>query len=848
MHANRNQRALRNVEKGVMKANGTRNIFMILAIILTTFMITTVFSLGINYGENMKLTSVRTAGTSADIFLNKPTSRQVEDIRGLSYVDTAGIQYRVGAVTERNSEGRQLQIALMNYDQTEWDAHFKEAISDIHGEYPKEENEIMLSGDALKQLSIESPVIGMTINLNYGDKYGDKTEDFVLCGYFRSYTGSGMGFLSDKYIENRGYTLQEDGILALSVDKMPDALYQIQKDIQVNEGQSFSGSAALKNTSASTYMMAVLLVLFIIGSGYLLIYNVMYISISKDIRFYGLLKTIGTSPSQIRQLVRRQAGTFACIGIPIGIILAYLVSFAIVPAFLDRGFERGQSSMDAVVFFHPAIFVLSIIFSAVTVWIGCNSSAKMASKISPVEALHYHNFSGTKQSRQSTNGGKLSVMAFHNVFRDRKRALLVFASLFMGTVTILGVNGIIDSLRGENYIKAYMDYDFQFKDIQFQQAEVFEKEVPQFDAQFIQQISELDGISDVVVDAAVWAGISFDPEVFDAGLRIQYEDSKYKSHGLPYEQMISDLKDISQQGDFGCYVATIDERYIKRYNETHVDQIDMAAFDRGETLIVGMDSDYVAPNKTFIGKTLTLTADTPDGTAVPFVAGGSFKFQDYEENTVTGRRKYTGAIPEVIFVSPAGMERLTKSPLIVNIGINVSDGDQLVRVDEKLKSISRTLTGDKYMYISSMNKLNEWNAMYYSLAIIGNAAALLLIIIGLMNFVNVMLTGVVTRRNEFAVMESIGTSKKQIKKILMAEGGIYALIATLLMMTLGNAFLMLVASAVPNLADYARFEYPFVLVAILILAIFVICLSVPPMIYKLTSKETIIERLHDFES
>ena len=40
---------------------------------------------------------------------------------------------------------------------------------------------------------------------------------------------------------------------------------------------------------------------------------------------------------------------FACIGIPIGIILASLVSFAIVPAFLDRGFERGQSSMDAVV-------------------------------------------------------------------------------------------------------------------------------------------------------------------------------------------------------------------------------------------------------------------------------------------------------------------------------------------------------------------------------------------------------------------------------------------------------------------------------------------------------------------
>ena len=84
----------------------------------------------------------------------------------------------------------------------------------------------------------------------------------------------------------------------------------------------------------------------------------------------------------------------------------------------------------------------------------------------------------------------------------------------------------------------------------------------------------------------------------------------------------------------------------------------------------------------------------------------------------------------------------------------------------------------------------------------------LLIVIGLVNFVNVMLTGVVARKNEFAIMESIGTTKKQIVKILTLEGGIYALISTLLIMTFGNAFLLLVADAVPHPANYAVFEYP----------------------------------------
>lgn len=180
------------------------------------------------------------------------------------------------------------------------------------------------------------------------------------------------------------------------------------------------------------------MVFFIIGSGYLLIYNVLYISISKDTRFYGLMKTLGTTQKQIKSLVKNQAVKFACIGIPIGIVLATAVSFGIVPFVLNEGFEQGKSMMDAEVFFHPSIYILSILFSAVTVWIACNAPAKAAAKISPIEALKFQNFAPKKtKSRNSTNGGKLHVMAFHNVFRDKKRAILVFMSLFMGITMIL---------------------------------------------------------------------------------------------------------------------------------------------------------------------------------------------------------------------------------------------------------------------------------------------------------------------------------------------------------------------------------------------------------------------------
>ena len=65
--------------------------------------------------------------------------------------------------------------------------------------------------------------------------------------------------------------------------------------------------------------------LLIILTGYLIIYNIFQISVIKDIRFYGLLKTIGTTGKQIKKIIRRQALVLAAIGIPIGLVAGYFV-------------------------------------------------------------------------------------------------------------------------------------------------------------------------------------------------------------------------------------------------------------------------------------------------------------------------------------------------------------------------------------------------------------------------------------------------------------------------------------------------------------------------------------------
>lgn len=233
-------------------------------------------------------------------------------------------------------------------------------------------------------------------------------------------------------------------------------------------------------------------------------------------------------------------------------------------------------------------------------------------------------------------------------------------------------------------------------------------------------------------------------------MKIQYEDSRYKSKGQSYEQMIEALKGYADDGEYGCYITTLDDdKALEEYNAKHPDTpIDIEAFKRGETAIAGKDTEYNAPNTALVGETLTLTADSTDGKATDFKIDGAFYYDDYSNNLSDsiGRRTDIQIVPNIIFVSEAGMERLTKEPIISAIGVDIKDFNDLERIDSELQAINSTLTESEWQMKSAINQKEQFNQMFYSVNLLGNGAAILLIVIGLINFVNVMLTGVVARK------------------------------------------------------------------------------------------------------
>ena len=121
--------------------------------------------------------------------------------------------------------------------------------------------------------------------------------------------------------------------------------------------------------------------------------------------------------------------------------------------------------------------------------------------------------------------------------------------------------------------------------------------------------------------------------------------------------------------------------------------------------------------------------------------------------------------------------------------------------------------------------------------------SVILLLVGVMNFVNTMVVNVNTRRYELAVLESIGMTKRQIKRMLFMEGFYYWGVSLSLAVTIGTAIFILLYMIFSKVAYYAVFSYPFIPLVLVSGLVLLICLIVPIWVYKTDVNLPVVERL-----
>jgi len=835
---NNNKNIIKKITKSSLKSNKTRNIFVVVAIILTTFMISSVFTLGMSFAKNYATMNLRDQGTTASTFLPNPTDKQIKEIMNLDVAKNIGKEINAGIVSSKELSKSKTTISLKYLDETNWEKQLSPCISDIEGDYPTKENEIMISKISLKFLDKENAKIGDKIKIPCDINGKVSEKEFVISGYFTSYAyiqDSGEIFVSEGFIKDNNLTLEKNGQLLITLEKSKknQAPKLLEKEVSLNKKQKFEYNYDVEQDSEGIMMASVSIVAiiggFIVFSGYLLIYNILYIAVTRNIQFYGLLKTIGTSPKQIKKIVRGQGLRLAAIGIPIGLTLSVIVSYLIVPSAIE-GMSGGTyyaSMMPSEIYFTPLVFVGTILFALITILISCKKPAKIASSISPIEAMKFSGKKSKKEkkNRNSTKGGKLYKMAWHNVFRDKKRAILVFLSLFMGIMTYLSVNTFMNSISLENYANRYLPNDFEIQN--------YYDDNFTLDNKVIDKIKTTKGVDSVEVLATSSIQMDMNKKVFMPALQ-----RGYRIHGEDLDGLDKYLKDIEKDpSKLAPMVVGLEDQTIERYNEAINKKIDIEAFKKGNLALID-GFYYNDKEKLNLSKEKITFRNTKENKSKKI----KIDLME-EENSILSIGSSETGMP-VIYVSSSTLNKLTKDTKNHLVYVDVKDS-----YDSEVKSKLKTLASkNRFNLTSKTDTMNDFKKSSTMMNLLGGGIAIILIIIGLLNFINVMVTNVNVRLKELAIMESIGMTKRQIITMLTLEGAYYAGITTLITCTLGMGVVYFIAQLTKQIADYAEFVFPTIPLLSLITLIFAVCLIIPSIVYKYDSKSSVTERLREIEN
>lgn len=845
----------------IFQANRTRNVFEILAIILTTLLLTCVFSIGFSFSKNLEAMELREKGTGAQFTIITPTPQQLQKLEELSYLRAVGREINVGVVSfpEKNSE-----IRVINADDVQWKQHLKPCISDIEGHLPQQKNEVMLSSRALSLLGNQAPKEGQEIRLAIS---GTSEQSFTLCGWYTEYSANtnGTALLSKAYCDTNGLTVEKDGAAQLSAKKgEKDILPRIMVDIQPTEQQRWfiNGTQSTEIPPSPIAMIGIaLLILLIMLSGYLLITNVFNLSTAHDIRFYGLLKALGAQKKQIGRIVRKQALFLAGIGIPIGLVTGALACFGIVPLAMRIISTGSDSAYPTEISYQPLIFLGAAMFSLLTVLLGCQRPSKIAQRVSPVAALR-RTISGeekqrSKAARHHHTRCSLKYMAWKNVFRDRRRSSLVVASISLGMVLFLSVSALSEAVGGESYFNAKYPYDFVCtvqnteSVVQVNLTGVIPEPdpadpftlTPEEIQDILHEIQRTDGISQLDLIRSSVCTIDIDEALWEPVLQKSYVTLPMQTGepesaaggelqffaGITYDDFIEQITDL---GQFRLRVYSISDRYLNQYNQTHTQQIDPDAFRRGEVCLISGRS-----HESMIGEKINLKSPESEK-STGLIVGGIWETPVYSQLSSAN----TGYL-EGIYISDEYMNSLNESAPIDLFCINMKS-ESVSAMQSQLEAV-KTENPNSFTFSSKADSREAEQTTIGTMQILGQGLSGVLLLIGLLNFTNILFGSVVARQREFAIMESIGMTRRQLFHMLIWEGLICTVFCCVIGLAGSSVVYSILAKSVPLIIRYATFSFPFLSAGIMVFVLLVMCLFSTYVIYRYASRHSVVQKLRD---
>ncbi len=861
----RNNKAIRRLSKQSFRANRTRNLVASIAIALTAILFTAVFTVGLGLIENAQRSAMQQAGGDMHGSIKDISEKQYQIFKRHRLIQECGRGILVADAVE-NPEFLKRHVEMHFIDKNLYPHWF---LNIVEGTAPSKADEILIDEKSMELLGMQ-PKAGceITLQVKIGQNSKSIERTFRVSGVIQASAAMNVGFVfvSDAYLDAYQEELKQcaEDITSNAGKITMDVMFQHAGDIQRKLNQVITYSGFSVDESSENYIasnanwayftsgatgdplvmagMAAAVVLIML-TGYLIIYNIFQISIIRDIRYYGLLKTIGTTGRQMKRILRRQAVWLCALGMPAGLLLGFFVGMYLLPV-VSTASNLGSEQQT---FFSPQpwIFIGAAVFTLMTVLLSEWKPGRIAARVSPLEALRFTDQGKLpKKQKRSTDGGKLFRMAFSNLGRNKARTAIVVCSLSLTVVLMNSVYTVTSSIEKEGFLSKMI----LCEDI-IGNAALWNHHYYPNDENDALEMS----LSESFINACEnQAGFQAGGRIYmvKEGPRIPVETWKIPDYilrdetGAPGEYTPVGFSSFAGY-EVGGYCTNFYgmERFV----------LDKMTVEEGET-----DKEIIW-EKLMTGRYILYSVDVDDDqrvieNKVKYHAGdrvtldyGDGKVKEYEILSVAQSHTFslTNRISSVFsfYVSEAEFKEHYSDAYLMSFLLDVEEGQE-----DAMEEFLHTYTTEvepTMSYESRKTFEGDFNMILGMITMVGLSLSGMVGLIGMLNFINVMLTSVAIRKREFAMMEAIGMTKRQIVGMLMGEGAYYALLTMVCSLGISAVFSLTALRSIGQGIWFIRYRFTLLPVAIACPILLAFGVLTPKLIYAFRKKESVVEAIRE---
>ena len=841
-----NKKIIRTLSFRTMQEKKWKNLNAISAIALTTLLFTALFTVGSSMIESMQEGTFRQIGTAAHGGYKYLAMEEYERIKAAGGYEDISYSIIAGFASDPELNSLQTEVRYSEDKDAKWSYCYPEK-----GRMPEEKNECAASSKVLEALGVP-PQIGakVPITITTHDKDGnEKTleEEFVLSGFWYSNDASHAEefWISRKWLEENIDLLEEnynkrmdekglyhaDGTLMASI--WFDSSYDIESQMSSlsaragfgeNEvRESVNWGYATATVDGMTLALGIGLLGIIILSGYLIIYNIFYINVSSDIRYYGLLKTIGTTGKQLRRMVRGQALLLSAVGIPVGLLAGWFVGKQVLP-FIYSAITISVKN----VALNPWIFAGSALFSLLVVYLSCIKPCRLAAKVSPIEAVRYVESKQYKKKQKKTARISAPRLAAANMGRNKRKAAVVVASLSLSLILLNGTYCLVKGFSFDKYVETYLLSDMQISHYSAVNLAAAETDYEAVTEEAVGEIEAISGVESVSTLQCRLGLVSLSGEMTEK-CAAYWSPEKMEEKGFFMEEIVAEIIDSRQT--IGCSYCIPED--MMSYLTLLEGDLDLEKFKQGGYVLIlpqGGDNWISEGDKITLGS----YGDEPSPSKeLEIMAVADFPY------AISTKSYALGGIS--LLLTEKDFEELYDTRGGIHGCIDVAEG-----ADSQVAAQIEALLEEKYpelVLITKDSLREEFSTENRMFSVIGGLLSFILALIGVLNLINAMITSILARKQEFAMMQAVGMTGKQLEKMLTMEGVWYGVWTLLISLTLGNVISYgLIYMMGKNMAFFEwNFHILPMVVSIPIIAL--VSIILPIICYHALCKKSIIERL-----